>query len=104
MHQGLPWGTTDHDQKYYWREYLPSLLNSNHQPSFDFEAFLEPKVDVFIRVIREKWLDKDGGVIGYCRSDNESDMNIMKWDTIPKVADVITTPREVIEALNVEMV
>ena len=70
----------------------------------DFEAFLEPKVDVFIRVIREKWLDKDGGVIGYSRSDNESDMNIMKWDTIPKVADVITTPRELIEALNVEMV
>ena len=70
----------------------------------DFEAFLEPKVDVFIRVIREKWLDKDGGVIGYSRSDNESDMNIMKWNMVPKVADVVTTPRELIEALNVEMV
>ena len=62
----------------------------------DFEAFLEPKVDVFIRTIRKKWLDKPG-VVTYAKNDRNID-----WDKTPNVSSIITTPRELIEALNIE--
>ena len=62
----------------------------------DFEAFLEPKVDVFIRTIRKKWLDKPG-VVAYAKNDRNID-----WDKTPNVSSIITTPRELIEALNIE--
>eukprot|EP00943_MAST-04B_sp_MAST-4B-sp1_P007832 g7832.t1 len=66
----------------------------------DFEAFLEPKVDIFIEVIRKKWLDKDGVIVD--RNSADKDCNIIEWSKVPNVSDVITTPRQLIEALNVE--
>jgi tetratricopeptide (TPR) repeat protein len=59
----------------------------------DFEAFLEPRAETFIATIRNKWVNEalqSDGPDGQC----------LDWDNLPLVSETITTPRQLIEALN----
>ena len=55
----------------------------------DFEAFLEPRVEIFIKTIREKWIDE-------ALDAREGLGEELNWNSIPLVSETITTPRSLL--------